>query len=50
MEEVTIKVNRETANLILEALKNRYLNMSSDERAAVYYEAFTEVKHQIESQ
>jgi hypothetical protein len=50
MEEITIKVNQETANLILEALKYRYVNISSDKRATVYYEAFTKVKHQIENQ
>ena len=50
MDEITIKVNQDTANLILAALKYRYVNISNEKRAAVYYEAFTKVKHQIENQ
>ena len=50
MDEITIKVNQDTANLILEALKHRYINISSEERAKHFYETFVEVKRQIESQ
>lgn len=50
MEEITIKVNQDTANLILEALKYRYVNMSNEKRAEHFYETFVEVKHQIENQ
>lgn len=50
MEEITIKVTKDQAKQILEALKYRYVNMSNEKRAEHFYGTFVEVKRQIESQ
>lgn len=48
--EITIKADKETSKAILESLKFMYVNAKSKKSATCYYDAFINVKQQIEKQ